>query len=161
MMQAANSNADTLATHDFVTVFLGETMFGLAIDRVHDVFIPAGVTPVPLAPLEIVGLLNLRGRVVTAVCLRRRLSMAPRTGEGAQMAIGLEQGGETFALIVDGVGEVLKLGADTHEPIPINLDARWRNLTLGVHRLDGRLLVILDVDAILAFATNHGAAGAA
>ena len=161
MMQAANSNADTLATHDFVTVFVGETMFGLAIDRVHDVFIPAGVTPVPLAPLEIVGLLNLRGRVVTAVCLRRRLSMPPRTGEGAQMAIGLEQGGETFALIVDGVGEVLKLGADTHEPIPINLDARWRNLTLGVHRLDGRLLVILDVDAILAFATNHGAAGAA
>ena len=161
MMQAANSNADTLATHDFVTVFVGETMFGLAIDRVHDVFIPAGVTPVPLAPPEIVGLLNLRGRVVTAVCLRRRLSMAPRTGEGAQMAIGLEQGGETFALIVDGVGEVLKLGADTHEPIPINLDARWRNLTLGVHRLDGRLLVILDVDAILAFATNHGAAGAA
>ena len=161
MMQAANSNADTLATHDFVTVFVGETMFGLAIDRVHDVFIPAGVTPVPLAPLEIVGLLNLRGRVVTAVCLRRRLSMAPRTGEGAQMAIGLEQGGETFALIVDGVGEVLKLGADTHEPIPINLDARWRNLTLVVHRLDGRLLVILDVDAILAFATNHGAAGAA
>ncbi|WP_404810619.1 chemotaxis protein CheW [Methylobacterium flocculans] len=160
-MQAANSNADTLATHDFVTVFVGETMFGLAIDRVHDVFIPAGVTPVPLSPPEIVGLLNLRGRVVTAVCLRRRLSMAPRTEDGAQMAIGLEQGGETFALIVDGVGEVLKLGADTHEPVPINLDARWRDLTLGVHRLDGRLLVILDVDAILAFATNNLAAGAA
>nr|WP_264046427.1 chemotaxis protein CheW [Methylobacterium sp. FF17] len=161
MIQAANSNADTLATHDFVTVFVGETMFGLAIDRVHDVFIPAGVTPVPLSPPEIVGLLNLRGRVVTAVCLRRRLSMAPRTEDGAQMAIGLEQGGETFALIVDGVGEVLKLGADTHEPVPINLDARWRDLTLGVHRLDGRLLVILDVDAILAFATNNLAAGAA
>ena len=162
MMQAANSNAtDTLATHDFVTVFVGETMFGLAIDRVHDVFIPAGVTPVPLAPPEIVGLLNLRGRVVTALCLRRRLSMGPRVGEGAQMAIGLEQGGETFALIVDGVGEVLKLGADTHEPVPINLDARWRDLTLGVHRLDGRLLVILDVDALLAFGTNTRTVGAA
>ncbi|RZK95391.1 MAG: chemotaxis protein CheW [Methylobacterium sp.] len=161
MIQAANSNADTLATHDFVTVFVGETMFGLAIDRVHDVFIPAGVTPVPLAPPEIVGLLNLRGRVVTALCLRRRLSMAPRTGDSAQMAIGLEQGGETFALIVDGVGEVLKLGAETHEPVPINLDARWRDLTLGVHRLDGRLLVILDVDALLAFGTNARTAGAA
>ena len=94
MMQAANTNAaETVGTHDFVTVFVGETMFGLAIDRVHDVFIPAGVTPVPLAPPEIVGLLNLRGRVVTALCLRRRLSMAPRTGDGAQMAIGLEHGG--------------------------------------------------------------------
>ena len=87
--------------------------------------------------------------------------MGPRTEDGAQMAIGLEQGGETFALIVDGVGEVLKLGAETHEPVPINLDARWRDLTLGVHRLDGRLLVILDVDALLAFGTNARTAGAA
>ncbi len=162
MIQAANSNAaETDSTQDFVTVFVGETMFGLAIDRVHDVFIPAGVTPVPMAPPEIVGLLNLRGRVVTALCLRRRLSMAERTGEGSRMAIGLEQGGETFALIVDGVGEVLKLGADTHEPVPINLDARWRDLALGVHRLEGRLLVVLDVDALLAFGATHRTAGAA
>ena len=127
MMQAANSNAEAGGTNDFVTVFVGETMFGLPINRVHDVFIPAGVTPVPLAPPEIVGLLNLRGRVVTALCLRRRLSLPDRAGDANRMAIGLEQGGETFALIVDGVGEVLKLGADTHEPVPINLDARWRD----------------------------------
>lgn len=152
MMQAANTNAaEAGATAEFVTVFVGETMFGLAINRVHDVFIPAGVTPVPLSPPEIVGLLNLRGRVVTAVCLRRRLGLPPSDTEGNKMAIGLEQGGETFALVVDGVGEVLKLGADTHEAVPINLDARWRDLALGVHRLDGRLLVILDVDALLAF----------
>lgn len=164
MMQAANTNQaepDAGATNDFVTVFVGETMFGLAIDRVHDVFIPAGVTPVPLSPPEIVGLLNLRGRVVTALCLRRRLGLPARTGEGKQMAIGLEQGGETFALVVDGVGEVLKLGASTHEPVPINLDARWRDLTLGVHRLDGRLLVILDVDSLLAFGAPRHVAGAA
>lgn len=164
MMQAANTNkpeADAGATNDFVTVFVGETMFGLAIDRVHDVFIPAGVTPVPLSPPEIVGLLNLRGRVVTALCLRRRLGLPARVGDGKQMAIGLEQGGETFALVVDGVGEVLKLGAATHEPVPINLDARWRDLSLGVHRLDGRLLVILDVDSLLAFGDPRHAAGAA
>ena len=152
MMQAANTNAaEAGATAEFVTVFVGETMFGLAINRVHDVFIPAGVTPVPLSPPEIVGLLNLRGRVVTALCLRRRLGIPGREAGAAEMAIGLEQAGETFALIVDGVGEVLKLGADTQEPVPINLDARWRDISLGVHRLDGRLLVILDVDALLAF----------
>ncbi|KQT58618.1 chemotaxis protein CheW [Methylobacterium sp. Leaf456] len=150
-MQAANANAAPADTTDYVTVFVGETMFGLTIDRVHDVFVPAGITPVPLAPREIVGLLNLRGRVVTALCLRRRLSLPDRASGAAQMAIGLEQAGETFALIVDGVGEVLKLGAETHEPVPINLDPRWRDLSLGVHRLDGRLLVILDVDALLAF----------
>ncbi len=163
MMQAANTNngVEPGATTDFITVFVADTMFGLAIDRVHDVFIPAGVTPVPLAPAEIVGLLNLRGRVVTALCLRRRLGLPDRTDDSQKMAIGLEQGGETFALVVDGVGEVLKLGADTHEPVPINLDARWRNLSLGVHRLDGRLLVILDVDALLAFGTPRDVAGAA
>ena len=150
-MQAANGNAVPTDTTDYVTVFVGETMFGLTIDRVHDVFVPAGITPVPLAPREIVGLLNLRGRVVTALCLRRRLGIPGREAGAAEMAIGLEQAGETFALIVDGVGEVLKLGADTQEPVPINLDARWRDISLGVHRLDGRLLVILDVDALLAF----------
>ncbi|GBU16157.1 chemotaxis protein CheW [Methylobacterium sp.] len=163
MMQAANANAaDAGATSDYVTVFIGETMFGLAIDRVHDVFIPAGITPVPLSPPEIVGLLNLRGRVVTAICLRRRLNMPPaEEARSESMAIGIEQAGETYALVVDGVGEVLKLGADTHEPVPINLDPRWRGVALGVHRLDGRLLVILDVDAVLAFtASGHGAAAA-
>ncbi|MFF8800497.1 MULTISPECIES: chemotaxis protein CheW [unclassified Methylobacterium] len=150
-MQAANANTVATDTTDYVTVFVGETMFGLTIDRVHDVFVPAGITPVPLAPKEIVGLLNLRGRVVTALCLRRRLGIPARGAGAAEMAIGLEQAGETFALIVDGVGEVLKLGADTQEPVPINLDARWRDISLGVHRLDGRLLVILDVDALLAF----------
>ncbi|MBT2856498.1 chemotaxis protein CheW, partial [Staphylococcus coagulans] len=75
-MQAANANgAETGPTDDYVTVFVGDTLFGLAIERVHDVFVPSGVTPVPLAPSEIVGLLNLRGRVVTAVCLRRRLGL--------------------------------------------------------------------------------------
>lgn len=161
MMQAANSNAEAGGTNDFVTVFVGETMFGLAINRVHDVFIPAGVTPVPLAPPEIVGLLNLRGRVVTALCLRRRLSLPDRAGDANRMAIGLEQGGETFALVVDGVGEVLKLGGSTHEPVPINLDARWRDLSLGVHRLQAHLLVILDVDALLAFGAPRLVAGAA
>ncbi len=170
-MKAANANgAETGPTEDFVTVHVDGVLFGLAIERVHDVFVPSGVTPVPLAPPEIVGLLNLRGRVVTALCLRRRLGMAPAapraegeaTGNDRGMAIGLEQGGETFALIVDGVGEVLKLGADTRESVPINLDARWRDLTTGVHRLEGRLLVILDVDSLLDFGAkdSRGARGA-
>ncbi len=157
-MQAANANgAETGPTDDFVTVYVGQTLFGLAIERVHDVFIPSGVTPVPLAPPEIVGLLNLRGRVVTALCLRRRLGLPaadPTDAADRKMAIGLEQSGETFALVVDGVGEVLKLGADSRETVPINLDARWRELSTCVHRLDGRLLVILDVDALLDFRTT-------
>ncbi|NKQ99642.1 chemotaxis protein CheW, partial len=114
-MQAANANStETGTTDDFVTVFVGETLFGLAIERVHDVFVPSGVTPVPLAPAEIVGLMNRRGRVVTARSLGRRLGLPDAAAEAdgskanPKMAIGLEQAGETFALVVDGVGEVLK-----------------------------------------------------
>lgn len=139
------------AMHDYVTVTVGEALFGLPIARVHDVFKPASVTPVPLAPPEVVGLLNLRGRVVTALCLRRRLGLAPSTSGESGMAVGLEQCGETFGLVVDDVGEVLRPSRDTFEPVPPNLDARWRGLALGVHRLDTTLLVVLDVDAVLAF----------
>lgn len=117
----------------------------------HDVFKPASVTPVPLAPPEVVGLLNLRGRVVTALCLRRRLGLAPSTSGESGMAIGLEQGEETFGLVVDGIGAVLSLTRDSFEPVPPNLDARWRGLALGMHRLDTKLLVVLQVDALLAF----------
>ncbi len=159
-MKAANANAADAAVsgpREFVTVLVGEAMFGLTIERVHDVFVPTGITCVPLAPREIVGLINLRGRVVTALCLRRRLGLPDRDPGAACMAIGLEQGSETFALVTDGVGEVLKLGADTAEPVPINLDVRWRDLASAVHRLDGRLLVILDIGALLAFGESLAA----
>jgi purine-binding chemotaxis protein CheW len=166
-MMAANTNtAGTTApstgeTTDYVTVLLGDELFGLPIDRVHDVFIATNLTDVPLAPPEIKGLLNLRGRVVTALCLRRRLGLPDRTGDGRNMAVGLEHGGEAYGLLVDQVGEVMKLSVDTYEPNPVHLDTRWRAVSRGVHRLDGRLLIILDVEAVLAFGDERPTASAA
>ena len=142
----------------YVTVTVGEALFGLPIDRVHDVFKPTSITPVPLAPPEVVGLLNLRGRVVTALCLRRRLDLAAPGGNATGMAVGLAQGGETFGLVVDGVGEVLRPPPGTFEAMPPNLDPRWRGLARGVHRFDESLLVVLDVEALLAFAPAAEAA---
>jgi purine-binding chemotaxis protein CheW len=162
-MMAANSNAAS-ASHghaasrpgpgevvEYVTVMVADEMFGLPIARVHDVFIPTNLTEVPLAPPEIRGLLNLRGRVVTAIDLRRRLGLADRSDGGRTMAVGLEHGGEAYGLLVDAVGEVMKLGPDTHEPNPAHMDPRWTGLARGVHRLEGRLLIIVDVDAALTF----------
>lgn len=163
-MMAANVNdagRDGRAVQEyeeFVTVMLGDQMFGLPIDRVHDVFIASSLTTVPLAPREIMGLLNLRGRVVTAMCLRRRLGL-PDRDEGAQdMAVGLERNGESYGLLVDSVGEVMKLSTETHEPSPVHMDQAWVKLSRGVHRLDDRLLIILDVDAVLAFDAEARAA---
>jgi len=143
---------------EFVTVTVGSQMFGLPIDRVHDVFIASSVTKVPLAPREIIGLLNLRGRVVTAMCLRRRLGLPDRTETGQEMAVGLERQGESYGLLVDAVGEVMKLSADTHEPSPVHMDQAWVKLSRGVHRLEDKLLIILDVDAVLAFDVDARAA---
>jgi purine-binding chemotaxis protein CheW len=164
-MIAANSNS--LATNDpkgpgdtieYVTVMVGEQIFGLPIDRVHDVFIASALTDVPLAPREIVGLLNLRGRVVTAMCLRRRLGMSDSDDKSRNMAVGLEHQGESYGLLVDQVGEVMKLSADTHEPNPVHMDPMWVKLSRGVHRLDEKLLIILDVDAVLALEVQSQAA---
>ncbi|RVU16615.1 chemotaxis protein CheW [Methylobacterium oryzihabitans] len=168
-MMAANSNAahpggpgsaPSGETIDYVTIVLGKEMFGLPIDRVHDVFIATNLTDVPLAPPEIKGLLNLRGRVVTAICLRRRLGLPDNPADGRNMAVGLEHGGEAYGLLVDQVGEVMKLAEDTYEPNPVHMDARWRGVSKGVHRLDGRLLIVLDVDAVLAFGEDRAASAA-
>ncbi|WP_349371037.1 chemotaxis protein CheW [Salinarimonas sp.] len=163
-MIAANSNEtgrDGRASgemEEFVTVMVADQMFGLPIDRVHDVFIASSLTAVPLAPREIAGLLNLRGKVVTAVDLRRRLGLPDRETSGDEMAVGLEHSGESYGLLVDSVGEVMKLSVDTHEPAPVHMDQRWVKLSNGVHRLDGRLLIILNVDAVLAFDAEARAA---
>ena len=139
---------------DYVTIRVGEQLLGLPIGRVQDVFIANRITVVPRAPDEIVGLINLRGRIVTAICLRKRLGRpAPLRLDGhgrtELTAIGIDHGGEAYALIVDAVGEVIRLDRSTFEPLPVHLDRVWAALATGIHRLDDELLVVLDLDAVL------------
>src|SRR4051812_19038944 len=143
---------------EFVTVSVAGQLLGLPINRVHDVFVVSEMTTVPLAPSEIAGLLNLRGRVVTAVSLRRRLGMSDAENSDRRMAVGLENQGEAYGLLVDEVGEVLKLAPDAMQPNPVHMERRWVGLSQGVHQLQDRLLIILDVDAVLAFETEREAA---
>ena len=137
------------ATEGFVTVVTGGQLFGLRLERVRDVFVPRGLSQVPLAPPEVAGLLNLRGRIVTAIDLRRRLGLPPRSDGGTPVAVGIEERGELYGLIVDRVGDVLRLKRSTYDVNPVNLDRRWTKVCAGVHRLDHGLMVVLDVDKIL------------
>jgi purine-binding chemotaxis protein CheW len=143
---------------EFVTVTVAGQMLGLPINRVHDVFVVSEMTTVPLAQSEIAGLLNLRGRVVTAVSLRRRLGLKEKHDIERRMAVGLENHGEAYGLLVDEVGEVLKLDPEEMQPNPVHMDRRWVGLSQGVHQLQGELLIVLDVDAVLAFETEREAA---
>lgn len=144
--EAANENFS-----EYVTAVIGGQLFGLPILHVQDVFAVNRLTRVPLAPAEIAGVLNLRGRIVTLIDLRRRFGFqsapAPDT---QQMAIGIESKGESYGLLIDSIGEVMRLDADAREAIPVNLDPQLARIATGIHRLEGRLLIIADVARILA-----------
>src|SRR5260221_5882014 len=136
------------AMTEYVTATVGGQLFGLPVARVADVFVLDRLTRVPLAAHEIAGVLNLRGRIVTAIDMRRRLGLAPAEVR-KRMAIGIEYKGESYGLLIDAIGEVLNLSSSGREGNPVNLEARLARVSAGVHRLEDRLMVVLDVDRVL------------
>ena len=146
------------AAVEFVTAVIGGQLFGLPISRVQDVFMPERVTRVPLSSAEIAGVLNLRGRIVTVVDMRARLGLARADDGKPPMAVGVDLRGESYGLLIDQIGEVLRLPEESREENPVNLDPRMAKLAGGVHRLDGQLMVILDVDRVLELAADKMAA---
>jgi len=133
----------------YVTAMIDGQLFGLPIVRVQDVFIPERLTRVPLAPPEIVGVLNLRGRIVTLIDLRRRFGLRERKEGEDVMAIGVESRGESYGLLIDRVGEVVELDGVAREPNPVNLDQPLAQMSSGIYRLDDQLLIVVDVDRVL------------
>src|SRR5260221_8369337 len=99
-MTAIKDNADAKLI-EYVTVTLDDQLFGLPISRVQDVFVPDRLTHVPLSPPEIAGVLNLRGRIVTAIDMRCRLGLPPRDGKTPAIAVGIELKSESYGLLVD------------------------------------------------------------
>ena len=142
--------------NEYVTAMVGGQLFGLPIRRVQDVFLPDRLTKVPLASPEIGGLINLRGRIVTLVDLAYRLGLSRRSE--TSMAIGVELTGESYGLLIDSVGEVMNLDAAALERNPINLDPRLAAVSSGIYRLEEQLLLVLDVDRVLAIDTSAAAA---
>jgi purine-binding chemotaxis protein CheW len=137
-------------TQVLVTLTVGDQLCGVPVLAVRDILGEQVITRIPLAPPEIAGSLNLRGRIVTAVDLRRRLRLKPAASDQARMSVVAEQGGELYALLVDQVSEVLSLDASQFERNPPTLEKSWAEFSTGIFRLDGRLLVVLDVSRLLA-----------
>jgi purine-binding chemotaxis protein CheW len=148
--------AGETASRDYVTIYIADQLFGIPVLQVQDVLGPQRITRVPLAPPEVAGSLNLRGRIVTAIDLRRRLHLPPRDAKGMSVVVDLK--GELYSLLVDNVGEVLSLSASTFEVNPATLDQTWREVSVGIHRLEGSLIIILDVARLLDFSGNISAA---
>lgn len=146
------------AVAEYVTAVIGGQLFGLPISRVQDVFMPERLTRVPLSSQEIAGVLNLRGRIVTVVDMRARLGLPKADDAKPPMAVGVDLRGESYGLLIDTIGEVLRMPEASCEENPVNLDPRMAKLAGGVHRLDGQLMVVLDVDRVLELAPEMKAA---
>lgn len=134
----------------FVTLTVADQLCGIPVLGVRDILGEQIITRIPLAPAEIAGSLNLRGRIVTAIDLRRRLQLPPPPAGARRMSVVAEQGGELYALLVDQVSEVMSLKASGFERNPPTLPPTWALYSVGVYRLEDRLLVVLDVARLLA-----------
>ena len=146
-MSTAEPMTDT--EQQYVTLTVAGQLCGIPVLGVRDVLADQAIARIPLAPGEVAGSLNLRGRIVTAIDLRRRLDLPPADPGARQMSVVTEQGGELYALLVDQVAEVMSLPASAFEPSPPTLPAVWAEHSRGVFRLEGRLLVVLDVAHLL------------
>ncbi len=139
-------------TRQLVSMIVAEQQFGVHIDVVRDILGAQQLAKVPLAAAEIAGVLNLRGRIVTAIDLGRRLGIQHGKGRPTDQAMNIvvDHRGELYSLLVDRVGDVLMLGNDRFEADTSNLPSRWRPLAHGIFRLDDALLVELDIERLLA-----------
>ena len=141
----------------YVSINIDGQIFGVPVLQVHDVLGPQKITRIPLAPLEVAGSLNLRGRIVTAIDIRLRLGL-PKRGKGeSSMSVVVENRNEFYSLMVDSVGEVLMLRGGDFERTPANLDPRWRDVAAGIYRMESHLVIILDVPRLLNFGITEAA----
>ncbi len=129
-------------------------MFGIPVLKVQVILTPDRIAPIPLAPAEIVGSINLRGRIDTVIDMRERLGLGPRDTDDNPMGVTEEQNNELYTLLVDKVGDVVSLSTDLYEDNPSTLDTLWREFALGVYRLDGPLMVVLDVEHFLEISSS-------
>ncbi|WP_072395255.1 chemotaxis protein CheW [Hyphomicrobium sp. CS1GBMeth3] len=144
------SDVPTAGEESYFTVFAGGEAFGLSVLQTQTIFRIQSVTPIPLGPADIVGLVNLRGKIVTAVSLRRRLCI-PVDEVHNSLAIGIEHKGENFALIVDEVGDVLTLDASMKVPIPAHFDPTRSRLMSGLYKVGNLLVPALNIEALFDF----------
>jgi purine-binding chemotaxis protein CheW len=126
---ATTNGHDITATHpgedldDFVTFHIADQMFGIPVLKVQDILQPEYIASIPLAPPDVKGSINLRGRI--------------------------EHGHDLYTLLVDRIGDVMGLSGDNFERNPATLDPKWREFSVGVYRLEKKLLVVLDIERLL------------
>lgn len=139
----------------FCTFQLAGNLFGIEVERVQEIIRHQEVTPVPLAPREVAGLINLRGEIVPAIDLRRCLGFGARAGPEKPTNVVIRTEDGAVSLLVDEIGDVLDVREDAYEPPPDNLQTSTRDLIRGVYKLERGLLMILATEVAISVATAN------
>jgi purine-binding chemotaxis protein CheW len=142
-------------TSQFCTFYLDELLFGVELKGVQEVIRSLEMTRVPLAPEVVSGLINLRGQIVTAVDLRRRLELKPRPPGAAAMNVVVRSEDGPVSLLVDEIGDVVEVEEFSFEPPPETLREAMRSMILGVHKLNDRLMHVLDIEKACQMSDAH------
>ncbi|MEQ8664378.1 MAG: chemotaxis protein CheW [Rhodospirillales bacterium] len=138
----------SVGTEDFVTFEIEDQLFGIPVLKIQDILKPEKIASVPLAPPEIRGSINLRGRIVTVIDVRVRLGLKPGNADES-MGVTVEHHHDLYTLLVDKIGDVISLASSAFDKAPDTLDPKWRQFAVSVVRLEKRLMVVLDVERML------------
>ena len=137
-----------MSTKQLTTFYADGRYFGIEVTKVQEVLRYREMTQAPLAKHEIRGLINLRGQIVVALDLRRRLGLPERDEASLPMNVVVRSDGASISLLVDEIGDVLEVDEALFEELPETLRA-GRNFVRGAYKVDGRLLVELDLDKVI------------
>lgn len=145
------AKADRRHDHNrmYATFFIEDHFFGVEVERVQEVFTAQEITSVPLAPPVIAGLINLRGEIVTVLELRNRLGFPPRPAGMEAMSVVIRTAEGAVNLLVDQIGDVIEVTPALFEPPPETVDAPLASVLDGVYKLDDRLFLALDTEAVI------------
>jgi len=144
-------------TSQFCTFYLDNLLFGVELKGVQEVIRSLDMTKMPLAPAVVSGLMNLRGQIVTAVNLRRRLELEPSPPGTLAMNVVVRSENGAVALLVDEIGDVVEVEESSFETPPETLRGPVRAMILGVHKLNDRLMHVLDIEKACQMADAAGA----
>ena len=137
------------ASKDYLTVMIAGQRFGIPVLQIQDILREQKMTYIPLASKEIAGSLNLRGRIVTAIDVRKRLGLPDKEDDEPSMSVVVEYKDDLFSLIIDSVGDVLCFKDKYYESNPGTLDPLWRDISTGIYQMENELLIIMDVSRLL------------
>ena len=133
----------------FSSFYIDDFLFGIAVEQVQEIAGSLAMTPVPLAPSKVSGLINLRGQIIPAINLRTCLGIGGPPTELPAVNMILHSAGGYSSLLVDRIGEIIQVDEAAFEPPPETLKGPARQLIQGTYKLDGKLMHVLELERTL------------